>query len=152
MGLAAQALRDRLARIDGETAPLTSADLDSLVEGVRRTCRTPIVACAGLMSGRAGLLLTQRLLGAEVDTACHRERLAWHEVPLDRSLGRPHGNSATMQTGDGLIRLSADVATGSAGTLIALAPDPGEVAALVLRLPIPARAPGEPRRPQPETD
>jgi hypothetical protein len=66
-------------------------------------------AHAGLFAGRAGLLPLLR------DDPAHAteqiRRLAWHALPHGGGLAFP---------GDQLLRLSADLATGAAGVLLAL--------------------------------
>jgi hypothetical protein len=83
------------------------------LEGIRRATRSDLVIQAGLFDGRAGLLLA---LGADPDTTAaelhaHLVGLAWHAVPF-------RGHVAFV--GDQLLRLSMDLATGSAGVLLAL--------------------------------
>ncbi|WP_371405520.1 class III lanthionine synthetase LanKC [Kribbella sp. NBC_00662] len=66
----------------------------------------------GLFMGRAGLLLTAAALGedqATVDDLVHG--LGWHAMPFEGGLAYP---------GNQLLRLSMDLATGSAGVLLAL--------------------------------
>ncbi len=70
----------------------------------------------GLFSGRAGLLLYlagRAGAGSEVARiSAHVRRLAWHAVPYADGLAFP---------GDMLLRISMDLATGTAGVLFALA-------------------------------
>jgi serine/threonine protein kinase len=85
---------------------------------LRRACCAEFVAQSGLFHGRAGLIAylsrtvesTQR---ASEDAALqrHLHRLSWHAVPYLNHLGF---------LGDQLLRLSMDLATGSAGILLAL--------------------------------
>ena len=66
----------------------------------------------GLFMGRAGLLLTAAALGEEqatVDDLVYG--LGWHAMPFEGGLAYP---------GNQLLRLSMDLATGSAGVLLAL--------------------------------
>jgi hypothetical protein len=66
----------------------------------------------GLFMGRAGLLLTAASLGEEqatVDDLVYG--LGWHAMPYEGGLAYP---------GNQLLRLSMDLATGSAGVLLAL--------------------------------
>ena len=89
---------------------------------IRRSCTSRFYAQSGLFSGRAGMVLTLAATGpagagapdpAALDPAAldQARRLAWHAVRHDDVLGFP---------GDQLHRLSADLATGSAGILLAL--------------------------------
>ncbi|HVV07906.1 class III lanthionine synthetase LanKC [Amycolatopsis sp.] len=75
-----------------------------------RACRIEFTVHSGLMTGRAGLILA---LAAADDPATGRQlsRLAWHATAF-------HGGTAFP--GDHLLRLSTDLATGSAGVLLAL--------------------------------
>ncbi|MEU5398109.1 lanthionine synthetase LanC family protein [Streptomyces sp. NPDC005963] len=109
----------------------------ALLDGVRRTCAPVHVQNSGLLRGRAGVIATLAALGeppAATATADHSAR-PHHEVrqgsdgvarPLVnrqiRRLGwhaRLH-HGALMFPGYRLLRLSADLATGSAGVLLAL--------------------------------
>jgi serine/threonine protein kinase len=63
----------------------------------------------GLFMGRAGLLLTAAALGEQVDDLVYG--LGWHAMPFAGGLAYP---------GNQLLRLSMDLATGSAGVLLAL--------------------------------
>ncbi|HET9647377.1 MAG TPA: class III lanthionine synthetase LanKC [Microlunatus sp.] len=102
------ALRAYLAHRD-------DADLRAAYRAAQRTCRIGVVLFGGLFNGRSGLLLGSSLLldGAERDavTALHRRRLGWHLIDHRHGLSLP---------GDGLVRLSTDFATGSAGAALAL--------------------------------
>jgi tRNA A-37 threonylcarbamoyl transferase component Bud32 len=91
---------------DGFTAAATA---------IRRACTSHFYAQSGLFAGRAGMVLALTAAAppgppdpAAVDQA---RRLAWHAVEHDGLLGFP---------GDQLHRLSADLATGAAGVLLAL--------------------------------
>jgi hypothetical protein len=82
---------------------------------IRRACTSRFYAQSGLFAGRAGMVLALAATAppgppdpAAVDQA---RRLAWHAVERDGLIGFP---------GDQLHRLSADLATGSAGVLLAL--------------------------------
>ncbi|MEV4558138.1 class III lanthionine synthetase LanKC [Kitasatospora sp. NPDC049285] len=88
--------------------------LADLLEPVRRGCASHFVREPGLMRGRAGLIAVLAALGGphrreEVDLAVRR--LSWHAVTRDEGLFFP---------GMGLLRLSADLTTGTAGILLAL--------------------------------
>lgn len=89
---------------------------------IRRAAEPEFVIQAGLFNGRAGLIGYLALTGDRADegpgsadngTALdrHRALLALHQVPYRGRLAFP---------GDQLLRLSTDLATGSAGVLLAL--------------------------------
>ncbi|MEU8608830.1 class III lanthionine synthetase LanKC, partial [Actinoplanes sp. NPDC048791] len=74
--------------------------------------RSPFYAQAGLFAGRAGII--RYLAGHDRDDerlALQLRNLTWHAVPFRSGLAFP---------GDQLLRLSMDLATGSAGVLLAL--------------------------------
>lgn len=82
------------------------------VAGIDRASRSPFYAQTGLFAGRAGILLAL----AARDTARHRideqiRALAWHAMPYRDGIAFP---------GEQLLRLSMDLATGTAGVLLAL--------------------------------
>ncbi|MFF2353420.1 class III lanthionine synthetase LanKC [Kitasatospora sp. NPDC058115] len=113
---------------------------DSVLAGrqapIRRAAEPEFVIQPGLFNGRAGLIGYLALTGdpAEVATPVHRHRalLALHQVPYHGRLAFP---------GDQLLRLSTDLATGSAGVLLAL----GTALAGTPFLPFTATAPTPPR-------
>jgi serine/threonine protein kinase len=74
--------------------------------------RSPFYAQSGLFAGRAGIIryLAGHDAGDELLTGQIRN-LAWHAVPFRSGVAFP---------GDQLLRLSMDLATGSAGVLLAL--------------------------------
>ncbi|MFD0823869.1 lantipeptide synthetase, partial [Micromonospora zhanjiangensis] len=93
---------------------------------IRRAARSPLYVQSGLFAGRAGIIayLANRLRLADADrtdsdrtVADRREldaqvrRLAWHALPYRGHLAFP---------GEQLLRLSMDLATGTAGVLLAL--------------------------------
>ncbi|WHT18323.1 class III lanthionine synthetase LanKC [Crossiella sp. CA-258035] len=87
---------------------------------VRRALEAEFTVHSGLFTGRAGLVCALAALrglpevdAGQLDAALHRHvsRLAWHAVPHGGGLAFP---------GDALLRLSHDLATGSAGVLLAL--------------------------------
>jgi predicted Ser/Thr protein kinase len=87
-------------------------------KGIRRACTSRFYAQSGLFAGRAGMVLALAVTApagppGPPDPAAFDQarRLAWHAVEHDGLLGFP---------GDQLHRLSADLATGSAGVLLAL--------------------------------
>ncbi|WP_405009018.1 class III lanthionine synthetase LanKC [Kitasatospora sp. NBC_01539] len=84
--------------------------------GIRGAAEPEFIVQSGLFNGRAGLIALLRLL--QGDTAAHADpirrhvrRLAWHAVPYEGRLAFP---------GEQLLRLSMDLATGSAGLMAAL--------------------------------
>jgi serine/threonine protein kinase len=83
---------------------------------IRRACQAEFVIGSGLFTGRAGLIAyLSRLDEPAHETSSplgrHLRRLAWHAVPYQDHLAFP---------GEYLFRLSMDVATGSAGVLLAM--------------------------------
>ena len=91
------------------------AELAAFIQAVRPGCGHWMVREPGLFQGRAGLLaVLGRLSGPAVSDQAVRaqvRRLAWYAV---------HRDGALLIPGRRLRRLSADVATGSAGVLLAL--------------------------------
>lgn len=82
------------------------------VAAIDRAARSPFYAQSGLFAGRAGILLSL----AARDTARYRvdeqvRALAWHAMPYGGGVAFP---------GEQLLRLSMDLATGTAGVLLAL--------------------------------
>jgi hypothetical protein len=74
--------------------------------------QSPFYAQSGLFAGRAGII--RYLAGHDTDDerlALQVRNLAWHAVPFRSGVAFP---------GDQLLRLSMDLATGSAGVLLAL--------------------------------
>ncbi|MFB7470265.1 class III lanthionine synthetase LanKC [Kitasatospora sp. NPDC056184] len=82
---------------------------------IRKAAEPEFVIQPGLFNGRAGLLGYLALTGAPAEGRTlldhHRALLALHQVPYHGHLAFP---------GDQLLRLSTDLATGSAGVLLAL--------------------------------
>lgn len=100
-----------------------SADHDryrTLLDGIVRTATTGFTIQSGLFHGRAGLLLFLLHVRDRVDDVAIVDRaLAHHLGELGiHGLRRPLGPSFA---GDGLLRASCDLATGSAGILAVLA-------------------------------
>ncbi|WP_255685578.1 class III lanthionine synthetase LanKC [Pseudonocardia sp. TRM90224] len=103
---------------------------DSAIDRIGLAAQPEFVICPGLFNGRSGLigLLTQlRSSGARpaerLDPIIARlvRRLAWHAVSYKGHVAFP---------GEPLLRLSMDVATGSAGVLMALRASQGSALAL----------------------
>ena len=101
------------------------------VEAARACCARPVVSFAGLLTGRAGLLAVLDELSAGHDpmVAEHRRRLDWHTVAL------AGGTSGLGVLGEYNLRCSADLATGAAGVLAALAARPGHQVTALLGIP-----------------
>jgi hypothetical protein len=82
---------------------------------VARTARSPMYILPGLLTGRAGVLLY--LAGRHADPAADPNvarqvrNLAWHALPYGDGIAFP---------GTAMMRLSMDLATGTAGVLLAL--------------------------------
>lgn len=99
--------REYLARADDPA-------LRAFTAAVRPVCASDFVREPGLFRGRAGHIAVLALLG-EQDGQEHAlgsiRRLSWHAVRRGNGLCFP---------GTGLMRLSADLGTGSAGVLLAL--------------------------------
>jgi hypothetical protein len=82
---------------------------------VARTAKSPMFILPGLLTGRAGVLLylasRERDEETERDIALQVRNLAWHALPFGDGMAFP---------GTGLLRLSMDLATGTAGVLLAV--------------------------------
>lgn len=105
------ALQDYLAR-----AP--DAAFREALDATRLAAEAQFYIESGLFYGRAGMILflsrehgVGTLAGADPVVAAQVRRLAWHAVPYRGHLAFP---------GDRLVRLSMDLATGSAGVLLAM--------------------------------
>ncbi|MFC5827800.1 class III lanthionine synthetase LanKC [Nonomuraea insulae] len=89
-------------------------ELLEVLDDLHRAVADHVVTGAGLFTGRAGAMLALARLGERPDSprlARHLTHLAWHGVPHD-------GHVAFI--GEQALRLSADLATGAAGVLLAL--------------------------------
>jgi serine/threonine protein kinase len=89
-------------------------DLWHALAGIRHACAVPFAYQSGLFTGRAGLVAVLARLAHDEDRcaiAQHIERFGWHALLRGGDLVFP---------GDQLLRLSMDLATGSAGVLLAL--------------------------------
>ncbi|MBC6458466.1 class III lanthionine synthetase LanKC [Actinomadura sp. HBU206391] len=86
-------------------------------EEISRGVRSPFTVQSGLFNGRAGLLAylarghEPGRAGADPDVALQVRNLAWHALTYQGDLAFP---------GDQLYRLSMDLATGTAGVLLAV--------------------------------
>jgi hypothetical protein len=106
------ALQDYLARRDDES-------FRSSLATIRRSATPPLCLEPGVLYGRGGMLLFLARehppgTAAERDpfVAAHVERLAWHAIPFGGGMAFP---------GEQLMRLSMDLASGTAGVLMAVA-------------------------------
>jgi len=83
--------------------------------GVRLAARSPMYILPSLFSGRAGVILylarRSPSPATDPDVAAQVRALAWHALPYGGGLAFP---------GNGLLRLSMDLATGTAGVLLAI--------------------------------
>ena len=117
-GGVALAAREYLAHAD-------DAPLASFVASVRRGCGYRFVREPGLFRGRSGLIAVGRLLaGAEAGDKEERDEGAKEERALASIRGLAwsavYREDGMFIPGAGLLRFSADLATGSAGVLLAL--------------------------------
>jgi hypothetical protein len=84
---------------------------------IRRAAQGPFYVWPGLFSGRAGMILylsrgrPAGTAGRDPLVAAHVRTLAWHALAYRGKLAFP---------GDQLLRLSMDLATGTAGVMLAL--------------------------------
>jgi hypothetical protein len=78
---------------------------------ISRAARSPMYVQPGLFAGRAGIVAYLATRGGP-DLDAQVRRLAWHALPYGGGLAFP---------GEQLLRLSMDLATGTAGVLLALA-------------------------------
>ncbi len=89
-----------------------SDELTAVLAQLERVTHCSFYVQPGLFMGRAGLLLTAASLGAQQTTVDDLvSGLGWHAMPYAGGLAFP---------GHQLLRLSMDLATGSAGVLLAL--------------------------------
>ena len=84
-------------------------ELAATLESLQRVTRCSYFVQPSLLMGRAGLLLAAAGLGQSCDDLVRG--LGWHAMPFEGGLAFP---------GNQLLRLSMDLATGSAGVLLAL--------------------------------
>jgi hypothetical protein len=82
---------------------------------VARTAQSPMYILPGLLTGRAGVLLylagRSEAPATDPDVVRQIRNLAWHALPYGDGMAYP---------GTGLLRLSMDFATGTAGVLLAI--------------------------------
>lgn len=130
-GWAAQALLERL-----DPDHPSREQLNSLVDGVREACAHRIVAAGGLLEGRSGLLAAlDRLTGGTHPLISeHQRRLGWYCITSSSEKPRSW-RTGTLSLGRYNLRVSADLATGAAGLVLALGCRPALDVARVLGLP-----------------
>jgi hypothetical protein len=123
---------------------------------ISRAARAPFYAQSGLFAGRAGVILYLRHraqtpattgdYSARAEMTAQLQRLAWHALPHRGFLAFP---------GEQLLRLSMDLATGTAGVLLALGAalhdEPVTLPFLTLRPPAPPLPFTEERGPTPDS-
>lgn len=98
--------------LDAYLARRTDDEFATAAEGARRAAQSTMYILPGLFTGRAGVLLYLAGRGAVGDELDRQIRnLAWHALPYGDGMAFP---------GTGLLRLSMDLATGTAGVLLAL--------------------------------
>jgi serine/threonine protein kinase len=98
--------------LDQVLAHRSDERLARAAEGISLAAQSPFYAHSGLFAGRAGII--RYLAGHDRDDerlTRQIRNLAWHAVPFRSGVAFP---------GDQLLRLSMDLATGSAGVLLAL--------------------------------
>ncbi|MDC2946486.1 class III lanthionine synthetase LanKC [Streptomyces heilongjiangensis] len=117
------------------------------LERIRLAAEPEFIVQPGLFNGRAGLILLLHLLGdgtRDDDPMIRRHirRLVWHLIP--------HQGHAAFP-GEQLLRLSMDLATGSAGVMLALGSALADTPALPFWTGRPAAAPAPPPTAQTQT-
>jgi tRNA A-37 threonylcarbamoyl transferase component Bud32 len=91
-----------------------NAEFRQVLAQVRHGCSIPFVMQPGLFQGRAGLIAALADFGEDEDREAGRQqaaRLSWHMLRVREHFAFP---------GNGLTKLSDDLASGSAGVLLAL--------------------------------
>ncbi|RSM58324.1 lantipeptide synthetase [Actinoplanes sp. ATCC 53533] len=99
-------------------------DLSGAADAIARAARSPLYVQPGLFAGRAGIVAylalrsrqqayrTAAVTADDGNLSAQVRRMAWHALPYGGGLAFP---------GEQLLRLSMDLATGTAGVLLALA-------------------------------
>lgn len=131
-GVLASDLLDTAASSPWEPDPQVVQLAHRIRAGVIASLHPPVIVEAGLLDGRAGLLATARLLHPEAAAHSavkrHLSLLRWHEAAAV-SPREPGAAGAAQPLGDGMasvlagqhqLRCSYDLATGSAGALLAM--------------------------------
>lgn len=111
--------RPELADPPVRVEPAVLAELAELSAGAVAGARVPQMVGAGLLDGRAGILAVLRRIAGDrhPGVSLHRERLEWHAIPVPSD---DPDMTPRVLTGAFNLRLSTDLATGSAGALLAL--------------------------------
>lgn len=86
-------------------------DLAGFTEAIGTAASSRFYAQSGLFAGRAGMVLALADADGRAEANEQIRRLAWHAV---------HRDGRLMFPGEQLLRLSADLATGAAGVLLAV--------------------------------
>jgi hypothetical protein len=86
-------------------------EFGAALRAIRRTANARFYIEPGLFDGRAGMILFLATSGEEEHVATHIRRLSWHAMSYGGGLAFP---------GAELMRLSMDLATGTAGVLLAV--------------------------------
>ncbi len=93
------------------------------VAQVASTMRVPVVLGSGITQGRAGnLLVLSAIAPGDPAVEAHRRRLAWHTLPGSATTTMTDHADADFALGEQNLRCSLDLATGSAGVLLATSP------------------------------
>lgn len=121
---------------DQRDADQQDTELVAFVEAVRRVAAIPFVREPGLLQGRAGLVAALACIGGTRRDVLGEQvrRFAWHLV---------HRDGALLTPGSRLRRFSMDLATGSAGVLLALRAVTVGPSAVLPLVPIPRQTPAE---------
>ncbi|HEY0699513.1 MAG TPA: lanthionine synthetase LanC family protein, partial [Micromonospora sp.] len=99
-------------------------------EAIRRCAESPFYAQSGLFAGRSGIIAYLAERGDHDEMHRQARILGWHAMPYEGVLAFP---------GEQLLRLSMDLATGTAGVLFALAATrPDDPLRLPFLAPLPA--------------
>lgn len=114
-------------------------DLRGAAEDIRRCADFPFYAQSGLFAGRAGIVAYLAGRGEREPARRQARLLSWHALPY---------RDGTAFPGEQLLRLSMDLATGTAGVLSALAATrPASPGRLPFLTPLPGAAPARPTPP-----
>ncbi|MET7967057.1 class III lanthionine synthetase LanKC [Micromonospora sp. NPDC005305] len=105
---------------------------------IRRCADFPFYAQSGLFAGRAGIVTYLAERGEREPARRQARLLSWHALPY---------RGATAFPGDQLLRLSMDLATGTAGVLSALAATRPASPGLPFLTPLPGATPAGPTPP-----
>ncbi|MGH3915017.1 MAG: hypothetical protein ACRDTC_16670 [Pseudonocardiaceae bacterium] len=99
--------------LDRYLAHRSDEQFSAVAAGIHRAARSVFYAQAGLFRGRAGMIMYLSCGDppGEHSVADHIRRLAWHAIAYQ---------GCTAFPGEKLLRLSMDLATGTAGALLAI--------------------------------